>query len=156
MIKRSLVLLASWVLVACVSPQAQPARDAIVGFNDWLAFVASANDLTPDELDVERADASSQYRHQPSDDIRLRLAYLVSRPPSAEQDLEQGRAILAEIDPGSPNAPLRDLVAHELALLAELNAARQRVNELQAQLDALKAIETDLTENQRIIEDRSQ
>jgi hypothetical protein len=65
------------------------------------------------------------------------------------QQLTRGREVLAEIEVDSENAPLRDMLDRELALLMDLQSAQGRVLELQAQLEALKAIETEIAESQQ-------
>lgn len=129
------------LLAGCVgSPSRTPLWQDIMGQldpNNSAAFQAA------------RESALQQYEESPDDKARLRLAYLLSRPNPSMQQLSRGREVLAEIEADSENAPLRGMLDRELALLMDLQRAQGRVLELQAQLEALKAIETEIAESQQ-------
>jgi len=105
------------------------------------------DDLGPDGLMQERDAALALYQQHPDDETRLRLAYVLSRPNPSTQDLEASRRLLDEIGPDSDYVALRDALRREIALLNELEVARQRADAQQAQLDA---IETDLVKSQAL------
>jgi hypothetical protein len=137
----SLTLLICVLLAGCLS---SPSRTAL---RPDFAGQIDADD--PAGFQAAREAAIQQYEESPDDEARLRLAYLLSRPDPSMQQLTRGREVLAEIEADSENAPLRDMLDRELALLMELQRAQGRVLELQAQLEALKAIETEITESQQ-------
>lgn len=120
--------------------------------NAWLTFASAANLLSPAELSRQRRRLSERFDQAPTADNRLRLAYLLSRPAPGGQNLVRSRELLAAIPPEHRYASLRDLVLRELELAEDLRGARNKVRAQQAQLEALKEIETDLTENQKQLE----
>lgn len=134
-------LLICVLLAGCLG---SPSRTAL-----WPDFAGQLDPNDPAGIQAARESAIRQYEENPDDEARLRLAYLLSRPDPSMQQLAQGREVLAEIEADSENAPLRDMLDRELALLIDLQRAQGRVLELQAQLEALKAIETEIAESQQ-------
>jgi hypothetical protein len=141
MMKTRLTLLMCLLLAGCLG---SPSRTAL-----WPDFAAQLDLDNPAGIQAARESAIQQYEDSPDDEARLRLAYLLSRPDTSMQQLTRGREVLAEIEVDSENAPLRDMLDRELALLMDLQSAQGRVLELQAQLEALKAIETEIAESQQ-------
>jgi hypothetical protein len=141
MTKPRLTLLLCALLAGCVGSSLRPAP--------WPDYAGQLDLANPAAVQAARESAQQQYAASPDDETRLRLAYLLSRPDPSMQQLLRGREVLAEIEADSDHAPLRDMLDRELALLMDLQRARGRVLELQAQLEALKAIETEITERQQ-------
>lgn len=131
-------------------PTQAPAPDT--DLQAWLGFAAGANALTPAELATRRRSAGERFRHTANADDRLRFAYLLSRPAPTGQNLDRSRELLLALPAQHRYAPLRDLILRELDLTVNLSSARNKVRAQQAQLEALKAIEADLTENQKELE----
>ncbi len=182
----AIAVLAAWSLAACsatpsrnellivVEPPAfeeLPIPGGSPALENWLLFADRVNRMESLELVIERDATVARYREQATDDeTRLRLAYLLSRPRMPVQELTESRTLLAGIGADSVYASLADLVARELMLITELSASQQQTDELQGrvrdletqvanlqtQLDALKAIETDLTEDQKNTEELPQ
>lgn len=123
---------------------------------DWLLFVGRIVTLSGLELAGERDRVLIQHRERPSNGSRLALGYLLSRPDLLVRDVARSRALLAEIDSGSAYAPSRDLLMRELAMIGEIAELKTQTTHLQSQLDALKAIEADLSENQKDLEEIQQ
>lgn len=117
---------------------------------DWGSLVTGAEGLNAEALVAERDRAVQAYSTAPTDETRLHLAYLLSRPGTAVQDLEASQELLNEIPPASPYAPVRDLLRREVGLVAQLEAAR-RVSRLQA--SRLDAVEADLADRDRLSAD---
>lgn len=110
-------------------------------------FVNGIDHLGPDELLAARDEALERFASDPSDENRLRLSYILSRPDSPCQDLVTSRALLEQIPADSAVAPLRDSLKREIALLAELKQTRRDVAEQQARLEA---VQEDLEESRRL------
>ncbi|MGH8222985.1 MAG: hypothetical protein ACREQZ_08425 [Woeseiaceae bacterium] len=164
------------LLGACVSAPGNIA--------DWNPYVGGIDALSDREFAAVLDEAKEKYLAGPNDEIRVRLGYLLSRPDRPAQDIGESRRVLAEIDPDSAYAPLRDLLQREVELLSELGSAgretsnlsaqvamleadiaeqhtrlvalQSRIAELQTQLEALKSIETKITEDQKAIDELSQ
>lgn len=169
MMRRARLLVGCLCLAACQA--APPERP------DWSEFAAWVDHMDPSQLQMARDEAIQRYTVEPSDANRLRAGYVLSRAEASLAQLEQSRDILAQISADSELAPLRDLLNTEIRLmralrLAELrdleqsvrekelrdraealearNAALQsEINDLRTRLDALKAIEEDVAENQK-------
>jgi len=136
---RSFLLLALILLAGCAHWQSRSEQPTVV--------LMEIDDLGPEGLVQERDAAVALYQQAPSDETRLRLAYVLSRPNPSTQDLETSRKLLDEIGPDSDNVALRDALRREIALLNELELARRRAD---AQQDRLDAIEADLVRNQEL------
>jgi hypothetical protein len=119
------------------------------GTADWVAYTHQIAGMDSAGVLAERESASRLYASQPDDEIRMRLAYVLSRPDASFQQLTRSREILAEISAASDMAPVRDLLDREISLLIKLQRAQGRTLELQAQLEALKAIEAEMLENRQ-------
>lgn len=118
----------------------------------WRDYTQRVNGMSGSQARVERDLLAERFARAPDDETRMRLAYVLSRPyPSGEQ-LQRALALLAEIPAGSTWAPSRDALDVELALRLQLLQAEGRILELQAQLDALKAIETEMIEQHEDLE----
>ena len=172
---RSVIAAGFLLLGACVSAPGNMAN--------WNPYVDGVDALSDPEFAATLDEANEKYLAEPDDEIRARLGYLLSRPDRPTQDLGESRRLLAEIEPDSAYAPLRDLLRREVDLLSELKSAREetsdlsahvatleadvaeqharlvalrsRIVELQAQIEALKSIETKITEDQKTIEELS-
>ena len=106
---------------------------------DWAGFLDQVDRMDAQQLQLARAAAMRQYSAQPTDANRLRAGYLLSRPEASQEQLAQSRELLAEIAADGELAPMRGL----------LDAEIRRAMELQAQLNALKAIEEEMVESQQ-------
>ena len=178
MLKSSVIAIAICLSAACVAqPQAMEAKAAAevvkrkvpivisapvtqvsscaeaVALVDWLRFVGRLETLSTLELAGERDRIAIEHREQPSDGSRLALGYLLSRPQLLIRDIDRSRMLLAEIDTSSVYASVRDLLVRESAMIDKVAALEAHITRLQLQLDALKVIETDLTENQKELEE---
>jgi hypothetical protein len=122
---------------------------------EWVAFMARVNALDAAALDAEYRKTQAELGVAAEADDRLRLAYLLSRPALTARDPAESRKLLSGIPSESAYAPIRDLMMHELAQLEALDRARLRVRELESQLDALKSIDAELTEEQAELEELS-
>jgi len=145
-----------WVVVlglaGCVATGPWPYRSQL---DDWVAFRNRVDSFGGAALVTEYEAASEQLRERPGDSVRLHLSYLLSRPDLPMRDMSKSQALLAEINPDSTYAPIRDLLAREFVLQIELETARKNVRDLHAQLEALKGIDADLSEGQTEIEELS-
>lgn len=121
--------------------------------NEWLAFVDHVDQLDVADLQREYALAIQQLHDDPGDISRLRLAYLSSRPTLPEHDVAQSQTLISQIGADSPYAPLGIVLRRELGLLIQIGSARARLREVQQQLEALKGIEADLTDEPSGIEE---
>lgn len=131
----------------------EPSYAEATALESWLHFVGRIETLGALELASERDRVLIEHRQQPSDGSRLALGFLLSRPQVLVHDVDKSRALLAEIDASGAYAPIRDLLLRELATIDEVAALKVEIAHLRSQLDALRAIETDLTENQKEIEE---
>lgn len=123
--------------------------------DDWVGYTQAFDRLDSPRARAEvREQALMRYQTEPDDTARLQLAYVLSRPNAPLRRLERSRAILAEIPSTSPYAPWRDMLDAELRALGDLRRAQGYAVELEAQLEALKQIETDLQRNRRERENR--
>jgi hypothetical protein len=129
----------------------------------WPEFTERVNGLDEAALALERDAALARYDAGADDGVRLRLAYLMTRRQPIRRDLDASRELLAAIDGASEEAALRDLLKGQLDAQLALDDTRTQVRqlegkiaELQGQLEALRAIEADLTEGRRYRESRSQ
>ncbi len=177
MLKSSVIVIVTCLLAACTtSPQAMPSKapeDAVkkkvciavsvpvtpapqseaATVEDWLEFIGRIKTLDALELAGERDRIVMEHRERPSDGSRLALGYLLSQPQPLVRDIEKSRMLLDAVVSSSAYAPVRDLVVRELAKIDEITDLQAQVTRLQSQLDALKVIETDLTENQKELEE---
>ena len=178
MLKLSVIAIVTYLLTACASPPQvavpqvhgdavkRTARIAIVvperkksscaeatALVEWLRFMVRIETLNALELAGERDRVFVEHQEQPSDGNRLALGYLLSRPQPLVRDVDKSRMFLAEIDSSGAYAPVRDLLLREQMMIDEIADLHAQVAHLQSQLEALKAIETDLTENQKELED---
>lgn len=126
-----------------------------VRLSEWVAFVDHVNALEPAEFNEELRASFDTLGNQPSALDRLHLAYLLSRPNLATQDIRKSQLLLTEIPPDSPYAPIRDLLARELDHLTALRSASSRIEELEVQLKTLKSIDADMTKGQTQLEELS-
>lgn len=145
MIRASQLLLACLWLTGC---QATPPEKT-----DWFAYTDRIDGMDPAAVRAQRESMMRQYEFEADDETRMRLGYVLSRPDPSLQQLAQGREILAEISDASDLAPLRDLLDREIALLIEIQQQRGQILELQAQLEALKAIEAEMIESRQSMEE---
>jgi hypothetical protein len=152
MTKLSAIALLMFTFTGCAAIASWTATPRL---DDWLTFVNHVNGLDTAELIDEYSVARNRLRGQRRDVDRLRLSYLLSRPNLPMQDISKSQILLAEIGSDSSYAPYRDLVARELVLLIDLQAAQRSAQELQTQLETLKGIDTDLTQGQAEIEELS-
>lgn len=168
--KASAFVLSMWLLTGCAStplPNQARSPETVSILTSWSSFVRYTTSLQRSDLEFERDLAVERYRAQPTDENRLRLAYLLSRPRLTAPELNRSQALLAEIDASSELAALRDLLDKEIALLSELDGRQQQIDKLQVrvqalntqiqalqtQLDTLKTIETDINETQKELEE---
>lgn len=119
----------------------------------WMRQLVRLETLFGLELAAERDRILVQHREHPTDGSRLALAYILSRPQVLVQDMDKSRTLLGQIDANGVYAPLRDLLLREFAMTQEIADLRQETSLLQSQLAALKAIETDLSDNQKELEE---
>jgi hypothetical protein len=119
---------------------------------DWVAYTHQIAGMDTAGVLAERESVSRRYASLPDDEIRMRLAYVLSRPDASMQLLTRSREILAEVSAASEMAPLRDLLDREISLLIELQRAQGRTLELQAQLEALKVIEAEMLESREALD----
>lgn len=150
MIKPSLVALAA-IIILMLGCASSPYH-----LMEWMHYVENINTINPTQLTTVRDIALEDHHRQPNDESRLRLAYVVSRANVATQDLTKSRLLLAQIAPDSAYVPLRDMVLREIQLTAKLEETRQTISALQTQLESLKAIETELKENQHDLDEAAQ
>jgi hypothetical protein len=143
-----------WLAACQGTPPARP---------DWADFLHRIDGMDAQQLELARDALMEQYAIHPTDSNRLRAGYALSRPGASPEQLARGRAILAEIPPGSDLAPMRDVLDREigksievqdaesrvLELQAQLGELRAQLGELQAQMDALKSIEEEMVESQQ-------
>lgn len=123
---------------------------------NWTQFTAGVSELGTAELVDVRDEAIKRYRAHPDDETRMRLSFILSLPDALTQDLAESDRLLTEIDSESGVAPLRDALKREIALVVELQMAQRKIGELQSRLEALKAIEADMTEDKKTIDELSQ
>ena len=150
--KLGAILLLCLAASGCVTTNGWVTRPQL---GDWLEFMEQVNGLDAQALEQEYAVALEGLGAGTEAADRLRLAYLLSRPGLASQDIHRAQLLLTEIPAESAYAPIRDLMARELAQLVQLQAARERVQELETQLENLKSIDTELTEVQAEMEELS-
>ena len=118
----------------------------------WRSYTQQVNGMSESQARVERSQLAERLERAPDDETRMRLAYTLSRPNPSSGQLQRALALLAEISPASDWAPSRDALDVELGLRLQLLQAEGRILELQAQLEALKAIETQMIENREDLE----
>lgn len=137
-------------LVLCLALCLSACQSILPRMNHWAAYTRAYDGLdSTQEREAAREQALNRYQSAPDDPARLRLAYVLSRPSAPLPQLERSRVILAEIPPASAYAPLRDLLDGELEALVELRRIQGHTDELEARLEALKEIETDLQSGRR-------
>ena len=119
----------------------------------WHSYTQQINGMSESQARVERSQLAERLERTPDDETRMRLAYTLSRPNPSSGRLQRALALLAEIPPASTWAANRDALDVELALRLQLLEAEGRILELQAQLEALKAIETEMIEHREDLED---
>jgi hypothetical protein len=142
------------VPVAIAAPVKQESSCAeAAAIVNWLRLVGRIEKLSSLELASERDRIFREHHKQPGDGSRLVLGYLLSRPELLVQHLDKSRVFLTEIDTSSAYAPVRDLLLRELAMIDKIADLKTQITRLQSQLDALRVIETDLTENQKEFEE---
>ena len=149
MMFRSIIVAGILLLCACASPPVSPVVE-------WVSFAAEIDRLAPPGLAIRHKSLQDIHSAQPDDDNRMRLAYVLSRPNAATQDLTKSSALLADIDAGSAYAPLRDMLKREIALTTELRLVRRKLDELKSQLEMLKTIDGDLTESRKAVDEVAQ
>lgn len=140
------VLLSGLCLAGC--------RTLTSGEDDWLAYMRQVDGMNMAQLRAERETCAALYAEAPDDQLRMRLAYVLSHPIAPVLELERGRRVLQEIPGDSPWAGRRDLLSREITLMIELQTAQGQVLELQAQLEALKAIEKEMIDRRQDEVDR--
>ncbi|MCH9695222.1 MAG: hypothetical protein K0U72_12000 [Gammaproteobacteria bacterium] len=141
--------------VTVAETEPAPAPDAIE-LQQWMRQLIRIETLFGLELAGERDRLLVQHREHPTDGSRLALAYLLSRPQVLVHDMDRSRELLAEIDAGGAYAPVRDLLLREFAMVEEIAELQTQTSHLESQLEALKAIEADLSDNQQELEDLDQ
>ena len=158
-----LLIVGSLLLPACASYLTHPVAPAppplvlpASPLVQWVEFASELEPLNSSELLAKRNNLRASYAQAPNNEQRMRLAYLLSRPNPATQNFAKSLALLAELEPNSHFAPLRNMIQREITLSKQLNATRQKLQELQNQLNTLKAIDGDLTESQKTIDEVSQ
>lgn len=159
MLRVSTILLAALTLAGCAAltpPAPAPADCGCASLEAWVAYVNHVDGLDETGLMQEYALTLERYRAEPDDATRLRLSYLLSRSQLPERDVAMSQVLLTQIPADSPYAPLRTLLAQQIALMIDLQGARQQSQQLRAQLEALKGIDTDMTRGQEEIEELSQ
>lgn len=144
-----------WLLPACLCLSAC----RILGFGEsetdrWLDYAALVDGMDAAQVRDERDANARLYASQGGDEVRLRLAYTLSRPGASLQQLERGLEVLAEIPADSQWAAMRDWLHREISLALELGRAEGRILELKAHLDALKAIEAEMIESRQEMEEQ--
>lgn len=112
----------------------------------WQDFTARVEGMNETELLAARRALLEDYRSQPSDAVRLRLSYVLSRTEVSLEQLRQARRIVAEVAAGGPHTVVRDLLLQQIGLLVRLQETQGEVLQLRAQLEMLKKIETDLSQ----------
>ena len=138
------ILLGCLLLSGC---QVLPTRT-----DDWAAEMKRIDSLSASQIGNERELAQSQYDRGPDDASRMRLAYALSRGDPSIQQLARSREVLSEISGASTNAAYRDLLDRELELMIQTKRQRGRILELEAQLEALKKVETEMLQNRDTID----
>lgn len=153
-------LLVCLLLMGChmLPPKQQPSEPGPViaqpsETEEWVAYTRRVENWDPARIPDHRDEALRAYNRRPDDFNRMRLGYLLSRPAPSMQQLAQSREILAEISNTSELAPLRDLLDREIALLMQIKRDRGRILELEAHLEALKAIEEEMVESRESMEE---
>lgn len=104
---------------------------------DWASFADGTDHLSPEELGARISSVDERYRTSPDDLTRLQLAYLLSRPAPATQDVEAGRQLLDEIDSESAYSSLRDLVRRQIEAEARFQSTRRKVQECNSEIELL-------------------
>jgi hypothetical protein len=127
----------------------------------YLEIIAGIDELTPPELRDYYTRTVREYEESQYPETALRLGYLLSRPDLPLRNLANSRVMLNSLPPDFE--PLRSLLLKQLDLIARLDHAEDRILQLEgqndalrSQLDALRAIEEDLTQGQADIEELSQ
>jgi len=155
----STILLAALSLAGCAAltgPAPAPTDCGCATVEAWVAYVKHVDGLDEAGLTQEYALTLERYRAEPDDATRLRLSYLLSRPQLPERNVTMSQVLLSQVPADSAYAPLRALLAQETALMIDLEGARQQAQQLRAQLEALKGIDTDMSRGQDEIEELSQ
>jgi len=113
---------------------------------NWVTYTRTVSQMAPAELTLAQDAARKNYQQEKTDRNRLELAWLLSRPDASRQQIKQSLDLLAEINQRSDWAPLRDLVRQQVELRQALLTEHGKALEFKAQLDAMKKIETRMTE----------
>ena len=166
MIKPIRILMPCLILAGCQTlPFGQPAA-----LPSWAEYARSI-DAMDSAARASAADAAMEsYRANPSDQNRLRAAYVLSRKGAKAAQLARSREILAEIPADSELSPLRDLLdtsisesqaaaaagARERKLAADRDRLQAELTEVREQLEALKNIEQDIVKSQQKADDLRQ
>lgn len=166
MIKPIRILIPCLILAGCQTlPLAQP--DPLSG---WAGYARSIDAMDAAALASASDAALESYQANPSDQNRLRAAYVLSRQDAGVAQLARSREILAGIPADSELAPLRDLLdrsiqyaqavavvkARERKLAAERDRLQAELAEVREQLEAMKNIEQDIVESQQKSDDLQQ
>lgn len=137
-------------LISEIELMSQPPSNA----DRWISFVAEVETLEDSELSQKLRETryNAEKNQLQTDEVAIYQAYLLSRPNTAIQDLPASRALLQQISPGSPYATIKNGLIEQLNLRSDLILTQRKLEGTQAQLETLKAIDDDLTESQRQIE----
>lgn len=158
MARASAIVLVFAALFGCSAVPPREAHSVCVTseLGDWLAFMNQIDDLDETALMDEYRSVLQRLLVLSDDADRLRLSYLLSRPGLPVRNVDQSRALVAEVDPEGACGPYRDLMSREIARGDDLESIRRSARELRSQLEALKGIDTDLTRGQQELEELSQ
>jgi hypothetical protein len=165
-IKPIRLLLPCLILAGCQAlPYGQP--DAL---RAWAGYAQSVDGMDSAALASAQDAALESYEANPSDQNRLRAAYVLSHKGAGAAQLKRSREILAEIPKDSELAPLADLLdrsirysqeaaasaARERKSAAERDRLQKELAEVREQLEALKNIEQDIVKSQQKADDLAQ
>lgn len=133
--KSLIVLPCAWLVVCSLHCFGAPsALDA------WRLFVESTRLTDQSELPFRFAELRKDYRSNPADITRLKLAYLMSQGITAMDDAEamhaEAQVLLLEMNPAHELAPLRDGLLRELRLKRELRVASRQLQSVGAECEA--------------------
>lgn len=104
-----------WLLCSCSSLPSST-------LTEWQRFSQQIDQLNVTELAVKQNELLQAYNSKPSDQSRLYLSYVLSRPQSLIQNLAMSRQLLGDIEADSLYSPLAVLLQEHIDQKIELAA----------------------------------
>jgi hypothetical protein len=132
-----------------VPPTAPPIAipEDVKQLSDLVAYYSRVAALPPDDKRREYAAASQTFSRDPSSYNRIRVALLALMPGTPFQDDVRAMSLLEPYSRSGPSSDkLRQLGAILHGQLSETTKARGRAEQLQEQLEALRAVERAIIE----------